>query len=990
LTTALASGDLFVGNGLGVATAVAPSGDITMTNAGVFTVAKVDGVTYPSGATTVNTVPVITGANTITYETVPNAALTNSSVTIGSTSVALGGTAASLAGLTNITSASHIFSNGSNSVTLTAPSSGVTAYTLTLPATAPTSNGQVLSATTAGIATWVSAASGSVTSVGMTGPGGIFSVTNSPITGAGTLSETVTGTAGGIPYFSTTGILSSSGTLNSGDIIVGGGVSGPSSTTVGLTNTAMTFAGPGTIASTGTLLLSSSSVGIGTSNPTKTLSIYSGTVGGGFNLADGSQSAGKVLTSDASGNASWATVSASASSFTGTLAVANGGTGQASNLTQGGLVYGSSTTAMATSAAGSAGQVLTSGGTGAPSFVTTTLSGTALTFPATGAIATTGALSLNGGSVGISTTTASTTSTTGALTVAGGEGIAGALNVGTSITAGTSVTSASHVFSNGSNPVTVTAPSSGVTAYTLTLPATAPTSNGQVLSATTTGIATWINAATGAVTSVGMTGPGGIFSVANSPITTAGTLSETVAGTSGGIPYFSNGTTLSSSTALGASDIMIGGGAGAAPSTTTVTLSNTAMTFAGTGNITTAGTLSLMGGNVGIGTTAPANALDIYSGNGIHIQSGTPSSTAAALYNNSGTLMWNGSAISGGTSSQWTTSGSNIYYATGGVGIGTTTQIGELNVVWKTGDTASTATFGGGDYGGNSNNQIAVDAYAGSNSAVSGQSYTGYGVYGNSSYGSAGVYGQSQNVGVYGNGYGTTGIGIEGITAVTSGTGSYGLYGNNQNTGYGVFGSSAHGTAGWFENQNNDSGIPVLIAQQLYATATGDLFQAKSGTNTVFNVTYAGNVGIGTANPQTALDVSGSVNLEQGYYETVGALGTLGCGSTNITGFSTNLYTATACSSGTTTLNIPTITGWPSGNKAWTVTFMITGQSSSVFNVSYNGATSSVYWDKNSTGGSGGANYVGLAVNSGSTDLITCSVIYTGSVQVFCGVGAQY
>jgi hypothetical protein len=69
---------------------------------------------------------------------------------------------------------------------------------------------------------------------------------------------------------------------------------------------------------------------------------------------------------------------------------------------------------------------------------------------------------------------------------------------------------------------------------------------------------------------------------------------------------------------------------------------------------------------------------------------------------------------------------------------------------------------------------------------------------------------------------------------------------------------------------------------------------------------------------------------------------------------------------------------------------MITGQTASVFNVSYNGLTSSVYWDKNSTGGSGGANYVGFAVNSGSTDLITCTVVNTGSVQVFCGVGAQY
>jgi hypothetical protein len=232
LTTALVSGDLFVGNGSGVATAVAPSGDITMTNAGVFTVAKVDGVTYPSGGTTVNTVPVITGANTITYETVPNAALTNSSVTLGSTSVSLGGTASSVVGL--------------------------------------------------------------------------------------------------------------------------------------------------------------SSIGIGTATASKALSLYSAT-SPAISLVDGTQGVGKVLTSDASGNASWATVSASASSFTGTLAVANGGTGQSTALTQGGIVYGSSTTAMGTSAASTAAnQVLVGETTGAPSFVTTTLTNTAMTFAGNGTVSTAG------------------------------------------------------------------------------------------------------------------------------------------------------------------------------------------------------------------------------------------------------------------------------------------------------------------------------------------------------------------------------------------------------------------------------------------------------------------------------------------------------------------------------------------------------------------------------------------------------------------------
>ena len=53
-------------------------------------VVQVHGVTY--GATPgTNTVPVVTGSNTTTYEAVPNAALANSSMTINSTSCTLGG-----------------------------------------------------------------------------------------------------------------------------------------------------------------------------------------------------------------------------------------------------------------------------------------------------------------------------------------------------------------------------------------------------------------------------------------------------------------------------------------------------------------------------------------------------------------------------------------------------------------------------------------------------------------------------------------------------------------------------------------------------------------------------------------------------------------------------------------------------------------------------------------------------------------------------------
>lgn len=87
---------------------------------------------------------------------------------------------------------------------------------------------------------------------------------------------------------------------------------------------------------------------------------------------------------------------------------------------------------------------------------------------------------------------------------------------------------------------------------------------------------TFNNKGSGTVTSVGFTG--GLISVGNPTTTPA----FTVAGTSGGIPYFSSSSTWASSAVLAANALMIGGGAGVTPSTTTT----------GTGVLTWLGTPS--------------------------------------------------------------------------------------------------------------------------------------------------------------------------------------------------------------------------------------------------------------------------------------------------------------------------------------------------------------------------------------------------------------
>ncbi len=135
----------------------------------------------------------------------------------------------------------------------------------------------------------------------------------------------------------------------------------------------------------------------------------------------------------------------------------------------------------------------------------------------------------------------------------------------------------------------------------------------------------------GTVTSAAGSFTGGLISIAGSPITTAGTLAFTVAGTSGGIPYFSSASTWASSGVLGANLPLFGGGAGASPIagtrsgnttkvvTTTGTLtSGDCAKFDGSGNLIDNG--SACGGIVSAGT---ANQVAKYATTGTTISGST-------------------------------------------------------------------------------------------------------------------------------------------------------------------------------------------------------------------------------------------------------------------------------------------------------------------------------------------------------------------------------
>jgi hypothetical protein len=343
--------------------------------------------------------------------------------------------------------------------------------------------------------------------------------------------------------------------------------------------------------------------------------------------------------------------------------------------TAGGVAYGTGP-ALAVSAAGTLGQVLTSGGAGAPTWTTdgggtvtavsvvsanglagtssggatpaltlsTTVTGvvkgngTALSaaVAATDYVAPSAYASANGLTMATARLLGRTTASTGAaeeISVAGGLTLSAGTLTGASGTV-TSVTGTSPVVSSGGATPAISMPAAttSVNGYltstdwttfnnkgsgtvtsvaALTLGTTGTDLSSTVANGTTTPVITlqvptasasnrgalsstdWTtfnSKGNGTVTTVSFTG--GIVTVANPTTTPA----FTIAGTSGGIPYFSSASTWASSAALAAGSLVLGGGAGATPATTAT---GTGVVTALGVNTGTAGAFVVNGGALG-------------------------------------------------------------------------------------------------------------------------------------------------------------------------------------------------------------------------------------------------------------------------------------------------------------------------------------------------------------------------------------------------------
>ena len=192
----------------------------------------------------------------------------------------------------------------------------------------------------------------------------------------------------------------------------------------------------------------------------------------------------------------------------------------------------------------------------------------------------------------------------------------------------------------------------------------------------------------GTVTSVDQTFTGGLISVSGAPITGSGTLALTVAGTSGGIPYFSSGSTWASSAALSANALVVGGGAGVAPSTITT---GTGVVSALGVNTGTAGAFVVNGGALGTpssGTLTNVSGLPLSTGvTGTLAVTNGGTGTSSTTFCNLGSNVTGTLPVANGGTGQASLTANNVLLGNGTSGVQAVAPSTSGNVLTSNGST---------------------------------------------------------------------------------------------------------------------------------------------------------------------------------------------------------------------------------------------------------------------------------------------------------------
>lgn len=95
--------------------------------------------------------------------------------------------------------------------------------------------------------------------------------------------------------------------------------------------------------------------------------------------------------------------------------------------------------------------------------------------------------------------------------------------------------------------------------------------------------------------------------------------------------------------------------------------------------VTSAATPSSVNYRFGVGTTTPSDTLAL-DGPFYIAQITAPAVTTDRLYNDGGDLYWNGALIGGGGVGSWSSNGTDVYRASGNVGIGTSSPYAKLSI----------------------------------------------------------------------------------------------------------------------------------------------------------------------------------------------------------------------------------------------------------------------------------------------------------------------